>query len=1147
MPIDHTEKGFENAIESFLIQHGGYAKEDSNNFDRNLALNKQTLFSFLKSSQPKECEKLQSIHGNDFETKLLDRLTKELDSRGILDVIRNGIVDYGVRFKLAYFKPASQMNSEALQLYQKNILTITRQVRYDPNSEKSVDIVLSINGLPVATLELKNPLTGQTVEDAKKQYMYDRNPNDLLFQFKKRILVHFAVDPDEVYMTTKLQGKNTNFLPFNKGLDDGAGNPENPNGYKTSYLWESVLNRESWLDILARFIQLEVLEKYERGTKIIQEKLIFPRYHQLMAVRSLVEDAKNVGAGKNYLIQHSAGSGKSNSIAWLAHRLSNLHDKNDKTVFDSVVVITDRVILDEQLQNTIYQFEHKLGVVERIDKDSKQLASALTSGKRIIITTMQKFPFVIDKIGKLPKRNYALIVDEAHSSQAGETAKAVKEVLSVKSLEEAEEIDAERERKQYDPEEEITKSMASRGRQPNLSFFAFTATPKAKTLELFGKPGPDGTPVPFHLYSMKQAIEEGFILDVLQNYTTYKTYFRVVEHAEKDKKVDRKKAAIAIARFVNLHEHNLNQKTQVIVEHFRNFSFEKIGEQAKAMIVTRSRLHAVKYKIIIDEYLKEKEYNNIKTLVAFSGVVKDGGIEYKESTMNGFGEKQLPKEFEKREYQILIVADKYQTGYDQPLLHTMYVDKRLSGIKAVQTLSRLNRTYPGKEDTLVLDFVNDEFEIQKSFEPYYKQTFLTGTVDHNLLYGIENKIETFRILDTSEVDQFCNIYFNPNPDPQDQGLMNSVLDRAVKRFKTENGARQEEFKNLLVNYVRQYSFLCQLIAFEDIQLEKLYAYARFLIKKLPLRDLSKWYSLGNDIALEYYRLQKLREGSISLESDEGLKPPKDTGKRSEPEELVPLFEVIKELNKKFGNFEFNDADKLELKKLEDSLNSDKNLILQAETNSKENFKYPFTDAVKEKVNSIFDSDPSFYEEMMDNEPLQEAVIQVLLNRFHQKHSPERILTKLRNREDSNLEVKASFRYDIDLKQRNNKLEKVIAKTVAAFMNAKGGSLFIGVSDSREVIGLQNDYALLKKQNSDGFEIELRQSIQKYLIDKIVQESINVTFHNIENHEICEIFISPSTKPIVLHDEGKEECYVREGNSSNPFTISQFLEYCKRRF
>lgn len=547
MTTIHTEQTFESAIEQDLLGNGGYVKGDPNDISRELSLDCSTIIQFLRKSQNKEWNKLSDIHGYDIDNKIIARLTKELDLRGSLDVLRHGFTDYGVHFDMAYFKPESGLNPDSQFLYDSNILTVYRQVHYSKKNENSLDLVLGINGIPVATAELKNPFTGQNVEHAKKQYMADRDPTELIFRFKKRTLVHFAVDPDEVFMTTLLNGEKTRFLPFNKGFDNGKGNPPNSDGYRTEYLWKEIWSKDSWLDIIGRYLHLQTEEIKTDGKIINKEQLIFPRYHQLTCVRKISAHAKEYGVGKNYLIQHSAGSGKSNSIAWLAYRLSSLHNKADERVFDSIVVITDRRVLDSQLQNTIYQFEHKAGVVKKIDKDSQQLAEAIYQGSNIIISTLQKFPFVLEKIAEMEKakgdrskKKYAVIVDEAHSSQGGEAAKKLREVLAAKNLEEAIELESEEETEDY--EDQIRKSMLARGHHENLSFFAFTATPKPKTLEVFGIQNSQGKFEPFHLYSMRQAIEENFILDVLKNYTTYKTFFKLNKAIEDDPNLNKKKS-----------------------------------------------------------------------------------------------------------------------------------------------------------------------------------------------------------------------------------------------------------------------------------------------------------------------------------------------------------------------------------------------------------------------------------------------------------------------------------------------------------------------------------------------------------------------------------------------------------------------------
>ncbi|MFW6106847.1 MAG: type I restriction endonuclease subunit R, partial [bacterium] len=817
MPGQHTEHAFEAVIEHHLTTAGGYVAGDRDGFDPHRAIFPGEVLAFIKATQPDEWAYLENIQKDKAEETLLDDLCRALDSEheGCLSVLRHGFKCFGKLFHVAYFAPPSGMNPETKKRYEANRLTITRQLKYSPKHNSTLDVTLAINGIPVATAELKNPMTAQTWRHAVTQYKSDRDPGDLLFQLKKRTLVHFAVDTDEVHMTTRLSGNKTTFLPFNKGHGGGGGNPENPGGYKTAYLWEEVLQRHSFLDILARFIHLQIEYKKLGGKKVKREKMIFPRYHQLDCVRRLVGDARREGAGKNYLVQHSAGSGKSNSIGWLAHRLASLYDENDERVYDSVVVVTDRVVLDQQLQNTIYQFEHKQGVVQKIDVDSAQLAEALEAGTPVIITTLQKFPFVTEKIENLPKRRYAVIIDEAHSSQGGESATELKGVLAGAAIKEEAQARAEEEGLP-DYEEEILKTMAKRGRQPNISFFAFTATPKYKTLEVFGQPGTDGKPEPFHLYSMRQAIEEHFIHDVLENYTTYKTYYRLIKSIEDDPQVDKRKAARALARFMSLHPHNIAQKTEVMVEHFRNFTMHKIGGKAKAMVVTASRLHAVRYKQAFDKYIAEKGYEGIKTLVAFSGTVVDPDnpdVEYTESGMNidadgkHISEKELPETFTTEEYQVLLVAEKYQTGFDQPLLHTMYVDKRLAGIRAVQTLSRLNRTHPGKEDTFVLDFVNEPDEIQAAFQPYYEKTLIGEQADAKQLYELQAKLDAQQVYHKAEVEEFCKVFYKPkrNQTPSDHARINACIDPAVNRFNELDEEEREEFRKTLTAFRNLYS------------------------------------------------------------------------------------------------------------------------------------------------------------------------------------------------------------------------------------------------------------------------------------------------------------------------------------------------------
>ncbi|MEZ4225972.1 MAG: type I restriction endonuclease [Polyangiaceae bacterium] len=950
MTANHTERAFEDAIEAHLVDHGGWQRGDAADFSPELALERKHVFAFIEATQPDLWAELKKQHGSSLEQTLLDWLTKALDQRGTLDVLRHGFKFYGKKIHLAYFKPAHSLNPDVLALYEENRLVVTRQVKFNPASEESIDMLLSLNGLPVATVELKNPLTHQTVEHAKRQYK-KRDQKLKLFQFKKRALVHFAVDPDLVSMTTRLSGNQTSFLPFNRGDSGGAGNPQNPDGYRTAYLWEEVWQRDSFLDVVGRFIHLLTEEKWIDGKRTTKETMVFPRYHQLDVVRKLEAASRSDGAGASYLVQHSAGSGKSNSIAWLAHRLSELHDGEDKKVFDSVVVVTDRRVLDRQLQDTIYQFEHKQGVVEPIDSDSGQLAAALAKGTPIVITTLQKFPFVTGKIGELPNRRYAVIVDEAHSSQTGEAARGMKEVLAPKTLEEAEQTDPADE----DYEDRILEVMASRGKQPNLSFFAFTATPKAKTLELFGTPDTEGMPRPFHLYSMRQAIEEGFILDVLRHYTTYKTFYRLAKQIDEDPEVPKRQAARSLARFMSLHPHNVAQKTEVMVEHFLQRVRHKIDGRAKAMVVTSSRLHAVRYKQSFDKYIREHGYQELlRALVAFSGTVRDpdSGLEFTEPGMNeGISEKQLRERFATDEFQVLLVANKYQTGFDQPLLHTMYVDKRLSGVQAVQTLSRLNRIHPGKTDTFVLDFVNDADEIERSFQPYYEGTTVSERADPQELYRLQHELDAAQIYLGSEVDGFCRYFYAPKhrQTVRDQAEMNHFLDPGVDRFKALDADPQDDFRGKLTAFVRLYAFLSQVMPFADQDLEKRYSFGRYLLTKLGPPQKSGVIDIDDDVALRYYRLQKVREGSIVLTVADGgvVKGLTDVGTRAATDEKAKLSEIIEVLNDRFGT-DFTKADQLFFDQVIEEAKADGEMVQQAHANDLDNFSL----AAKQKVQDL---------------------------------------------------------------------------------------------------------------------------------------------------------------------------------------------------
>lgn len=1010
----HTEARLEDAIVDHLTAQGGYLSVDyregeaKDRYDRARALDPALVLGYIQSTQEKMWKSLEAIHGPETGKIVLEHLAKELETRGMLNVLRQGFKCYGKKLRVATFAPNNRMNPDMLALYGKNVLSVTRQLFYGETHSKSLDLVLFLNGLPVATAELKNPLSGQTAEDAKRQYRKDRDARELLFDFKKRALVHFAVDQDQVWMTTRLSGDKTHFLPFNRGNKGHAGNPPaEDGGYRTAYLWREVWQRDSLLDIFGRFMHLQTEEKRiltdEGIRKITKETMIFPRYHQLECVRRIVAHARTHGPGRNYLIQNSAGSGKSNSIAWLAHRLSCMHDDADKKVFDSVIVVTDRRVLDQQLQNTIYQFEHKQGVVQKIDEDTRQLVHALANSTPIVITTLQKFPFIAEMLEKLRKEDYpdlaistkdkqfAVIVDEAHSSQSGESAMELKGVLNADRLQEdAAKYVAEQEPNDDDEADRlagVVREMMKRAKQPNLSFFAFTATPKFKTLKVFDEPGPTGQ-APFHLYTMRQAIEEKFILDVLKNYITYEAYFRLVQIGDEDPHVARKKAARALARTLTFHAVNLRAKTEVIVEHFRTHVKHKIGGRAKAMVVTDGRLHAVRYKRAFDSYIADQGYKDIKTLVAFSGIVEDPeapGKSWTEVGMNGgIKESELPERFDSHEYQVLIVAEKYQTGFDQPLLHTMYVDKKLTGLQAVQTLSRLNRTCAGKEDTFILDFRNKPEEIFKAFKPYYEDTPAEPLTDAQHLYRLQHQIEETGLIFEEEVKAFCAVYFKPRRKEtvHDQAQMSGILDQAVERFKERPEEKREEIKTLLVNFRNMYSFLSQVIPYQDTDLEQLYTYLRFLLTKLPRRDEGPGYHLEDEVELQYYRLQKISEGQIDLNTGDGkpLKGPTDVG-TGQGDQQIRLSELIDILNERFGT-DFTQADQLFFDQIEEEAIENETLQKAATANSKDDFRYVFEKAFEGLVIDRMDGNEEIFGKLMSDGEFRKLAVEHLLHKVY---------------------------------------------------------------------------------------------------------------------------------------------------------------------
>lgn len=918
--LNTKEIQFESDIEDFLIHHGGYEKGDPKRFDRVLALDTRVFLDFIKTTQRAAWKRQVENYRSEekAEQQLLKRFQDEVRGQGLLFVLRKGFVDRGVRFRVVYWKPEGTLNPETEALYEANRFSCTRQLHYSPYNENSIDMVLFLNGIPVVSLELKDQFTGQDTENAIHQYRFDRKPEAEIFAFGERVLVHFAVDLSSVYMTTKLAGEKTRFLPFNQGSNGagrkgGAGNPPNPNGYPNSHLWERVLVKDELLELLHKYMHWEGKKANGGG------KMIFPRYHQLDVVEKLLADVERRGAGHNYLIEHSAGSGKSNSIAWLAYRLAELLDRKGETVFRSVVIVSDRRALDKNLQDTVVQFGQVPGMVRQIKRNSKELLSALRDGVPIIITTIQKFPYIYDQV-KAENACFAVIVDEAHSSQNGKAARKLKAALGDTEavLRKAAELDAADETARDETDDPVTaavkEDMASQGQMRNLSFFAFTATPKRTTLQIFGEQEADGSYVPFHRYSMRQAIEEGFILDVLQNYTTYKTYYKIAKIRNENPEVDTVAGMKAIVAYESLHPYNISQKTKVMLDYFRRVTMHKIGGRAKAMLVTASRLHAVRYALEFERQIKEGNWP-IKVLVAFSGEVEDEGSSYTEPKLNeamtglSISESQTTETFAQDGYGILIVAEKYQTGFDQPLLQTMFVDKKLSGVKTVQTLSRLNRMAPGKVDTFVLDFVNEAEEIQKDFQPFYEGTWLETETDPNTVYDMRHTLDAYQLYTEEEIQSFAQVYFkNSKQMAGDLGKLKSILQPAEERYQALSQDKKELFASTLAQFNRLYNFITQVCRLFDEEMHKFSVYARFLYKVLPKGE-RETVDVDGLLSLEYFKMDKTYHGGITLKpAEEGFTGISGQAGRREKKKK-PFQELLDQFNTLHGT-EFTEQDKV---------------------------------------------------------------------------------------------------------------------------------------------------------------------------------------------------------------------------------------------
>lgn len=952
-----TEKRFEQYIENSLLARG-YVRKDHREYDRALCLIPDEVTGFIRDTQPEAWKRIMPKHSESTLARLLRHISSEVEKRGVVDVLRNGIKEGDQTLRLVYFQPNSGLNRDHEQLFRKNRFSLVRQLRYSGTNENSIDMVLFINGFPVVTMELKNNLSGQSYKDAEKQYKTARDPREPLLRFT-RCVVHFCVDEDQVSMTTRLSGDSTHFLPFNKGIE----NPVNLSGYKSSYLWEEVLEPASLCDIIENFVHVsrETTVKWDgskgKTAETRKELLVFPRYHQLEVIRKLKATVREEGPGHNYLIQHTTGSGKSYSIGWLAHLLTSLYRSKDDTerIFDSIIVVTDRVVLDRQLQATIKQLEQTRGVVAKVEKGSSQLKRHLEEGKDIIVTTIQKFPYISSQLASMSDRTFGVIIDEVHSSQTGETAKHLKKALSsTGALED-------------DPgmEDKILREIESRGRQPHISFFGFTGTPKNKTLELFGRKTDDDRFEAFHYYTMQQSIHEGFTLDVLQNYTTYKRWFKVVQKDEEEREVVKGRAKRAVFQFVDSHEETIHRKVQIILDQFRNRTEKKIGGEARAMVVVRSRLHCVLFFKEMSQQMKEKGFP-YSCLVAFSGTVSHEGVEYTEDSLNKENRLaagiSIAKGMKDPRYRILIVSNKFQTGYDEPLMHTMFIDKHLDGIQCVQTLSRLNRTAKGKTDTFILDFANKYEDVIEAFKPFYTTTVLSEETDRNKIHEIEMKIMRYNIFTKLDVENFCKLFFSK--DTQDEKLQ-PLIDAAVVAW---NALKPEESKRKckseIQSFIRIYGYLSQIIELGQWY-EMLFVYLRYLNRKLPKTD-SKGFDISDVIDLESLRIERSGEYKFDAVSEPGVLDPIGAETATKPDEpRGPLSEVIKQINKVYGDT-LTEAHLVHLREVSETLQQNDTLrVFMTANNSEQNKRTKFEQEFDRLLIKYVRHDLNFYKKVID--------------------------------------------------------------------------------------------------------------------------------------------------------------------------------------
>lgn len=978
-----TEKQYQHFIMDYLKNNNGYVVRKDKEYDRLHAMDREMLFKFLNDTQPDEMEALRKVYKQDLEETLVSYINAEVTKArsSLIDVLKHGIEISNIKLDLMYTKPATDFNKELVEKYEKNVFSVMEEVW--ASDKERIDLVIFLNGLAIMTFELKCNVAGQSYEDAIYQYRTERNPKTRLFLFKAGALVNFAMDLEQVYMTTKLEKDATFFLPFNmgngEGVNAGAGNPIFEDKYSAFYMWEDVLTKDSILEIISKFMFIEVKEKEDEATgkKKIKENIIFPRFHQRDVLHKILADVYENGSTQNYLIQHSAGSGKTNSIAWLAYRLSSLHDADNKIIYDNIIIVTDRVVVDRQLQSAIMGMEHKSGLIKVMDDkcNSSDLAIALDGNTKIIATTIQKFPYIVDDVANLKNKKFAVIIDEAHSSTAGKDMAAVTMTLGSGEVS----ID------ESTTEDLIAEEIAKHGKQENVSVFAFTATPKPTTIQLFGRVNKKGQREAFHIYSMKQAIEEGFILDVLQNYTTYKTYYQINKEIAEDPKCKTNSAKRQIARFVELHETNIAQRIEVIVEHFRTTVMDELGGTAKAMVITNSRESAVKYRQAFEEYINKKGYNDIHALVAFSGKVtlKDDEKEYTEAGLNGFSEDKLPTEFEKDDYKVLLVANKYQTGFDQPKLCAMYILKKLRGVNAVQTLSRLNRICPPYDKkTFILDFVNDYEDIQAAFSKYYTTTLLSNSVTPSAIYDLEAKIDGYTVIDPLDIEDANEILYKDDITAKEKKRLTFLFQKAKKNIDKLDYEEQKELVMTMRRFVRFYEFLLQASCFEDTELHKKYRFIALLLAYVNIKHPGGGFNLDGKITAMNFVQKKKAEHKSKLKSDPVTKlPTADHFVLSEDKE-EKLSQIIAEINSIAGKEYDNDVAVKAMLQIKDIMMKSEKLKTSAKNNTEKDFEFAYFDNIDDALIEGLEQNQDFFSLLLSNDEMKRKVLGIFSDEIY---------------------------------------------------------------------------------------------------------------------------------------------------------------------